>query len=202
MAEDKEKMEDGAEDTEGQKSKGGKKKLIILAAVALVVIAGAGAGAFFMLSGGKDGEDAAAEEAGEHSSAPATEHKPAKKSGGHGSSAKSSGGHGAGGAVAGDVYYHDLPEILVNLSSTSGVNHFLKMKLTLELGSEADVPLLERVLPRIIDDFQLYLRQLRMDDLSGAQSTQRLKEALLLRANQVAQPLEIKAVLFKEFLVQ
>lgn len=184
MAEEQENMEDQTEggEAEGEgegsgeeaEAKKGGSKLIIIIAAALVVLGGAGAGAFFMLSGGdKEAEEAAA-------AAAAEEAQP----------------------VVQDVFFYELPEILVNLSSSGTANRFLKMKVNLELKSEADVIMLEKVLPRIIDDFQLYLRQLRVEDLTGASGIQRLKEALLLRANQSAQPLEINAVLFKEILVQ
>ncbi|MFX9073467.1 flagellar basal body-associated FliL family protein, partial [Acinetobacter baumannii] len=60
----------------------------------------------------------------------------------------------------------------------------------------------QQTLPRIIDNFQVYLRELRLDDLKGSAGMYRLREELLLRVNMAAQPVKIKDVLFKEMLVQ
>jgi len=57
-------------------------------------------------------------------------------------------------------------------------------------------------MPRIIDNFQVYLRELRIDDLKGSAGMYRLREELLTRVNAAAQPAKINAVLFKEMLIQ
>ena len=61
---------------------------------------------------------------------------------------------------------------------------------------------LEAVMPRIIDNFQVYLRGLRIEDLQGAAGLQRLREELLLRVNAAAKGKHVRDVLFKEMLVQ
>jgi flagellar protein FliL len=58
------------------------------------------------------------------------------------------------------------------------------------------------VLPRIIDNFQVYLRELRVEDLKGSGGMYRLREELLLRVNAAVAPAKINDVLFKEMLVQ
>ena len=58
------------------------------------------------------------------------------------------------------------------------------------------------MLPRIIDNFQVYLRELRVEDLQGAQGVYRLKEELLVRVNAAARPTKINDVLISEMLVQ
>lgn len=98
--------------------------------------------------------------------------------------------------------FHDLPEMIVNLSSSTDESHFLKLKATLELVSEEEAKKLETVLPRVIDDFQVYLRELRPEDLQGSVGTYRLKQSLLMRANQSAYPVQITNVLVREMLVQ
>jgi flagellar FliL protein len=57
-------------------------------------------------------------------------------------------------------------------------------------------------MPRIIDNFQVYLRELRLDDLRGSAGIYRLREELLMRVNTAAQPVHVKDVLFREMLVQ
>jgi flagellar FliL protein len=57
-------------------------------------------------------------------------------------------------------------------------------------------------LPRIVDNFQVYLRELRVDDLQGSAGMYRLREELLRRVNLAVRPARVKDVLFKEMLVQ
>ena len=56
--------------------------------------------------------------------------------------------------------------------------------------------------PRIIDNFQVYLRELRVEDLRGSAGIYRLREELLARVNNAVHPTKVKDVLFKDMLVQ
>jgi flagellar protein FliL len=98
--------------------------------------------------------------------------------------------------------YLDLPEILVNLEPTGKQQRFLKTQISLEVGSNQDADALKKVLPRLIDQFQTYLRGLRVDDLHGSAGVYRLRQELLARFAEVAQPVEVRDVLFRELLVQ
>jgi len=98
--------------------------------------------------------------------------------------------------------FYDLPELLVNLSGVGRKPSFLKMSISLELENQIDVARLQSVMPRIIDNFQVYLRELRVEDLRGSAGMYRLREELLLRVNAAAAPARIVDVLFKEMLVQ
>jgi flagellar FliL protein len=98
--------------------------------------------------------------------------------------------------------FYDLPELLVNLSGAGRKASFLKMSISLELENQIDVARLQSVMPRIIDNFQVYLRELRIEDLRGSAGMYRLREELLLRVNASAAPARIVDVLFKEMLVQ
>ena len=105
-------------------------------------------------------------------------------------------------AEAGPSVYYELPEMLINLNSTGKKANFLKITVSLELDSAEAVHEVETVLPRIIDSFQVYLRELRIDDLRGSAGLYRLREELLLRVNAAVDPVQVKDVLFKEMLVQ
>lgn len=98
--------------------------------------------------------------------------------------------------------FYDLPEMLVNLNSIGRRPNYLKMQVSLEIGSDVDVTKLRDLGPRIVDNFQIYLRELRVDDLRGSAGLYRLREELLARVNVTVQPIKVKDVLFKEFLVQ
>jgi flagellar protein FliL len=157
------------------KKSGSKKKLIIIVAAVFLLAAG-GAGAF--MSGMLDGLMGSESEAEESAVARAEPEEP-----------------------AGGVFY-DLPEMLVNLSTSGKKLGFLKLRVALEVSDEEEKAALDSVQPRIIDSFQIYLRGLRMEDLNGSAGLYRLREELLLRVNSAAEPTKVKDVLFKEMLVQ
>jgi flagellar protein FliL len=100
------------------------------------------------------------------------------------------------------VVFLDMPDVLVNLSSTGGSERtqYLKVKVTLELPNEAMSAQIQPV--RLMDAFQTYLRELRPSDLDGSAGLYRLKEELTRRVNAAIAPSRINAVLFKEIVVQ
>jgi flagellar protein FliL len=97
----------------------------------------------------------------------------------------------------------DLPEVLVNLSSTgSDRTQYLKVKIVLELADQNLMQQIQPVMPRLMDTFQTYLRELRPTDLDGSAGLFRLKEELTRRVNASIAPNRVNAVLFKEIVVQ
>lgn len=166
--------ESDGEDEDGEGSpKGGKKKLIIIAVVVLVLVGGAAAAFFTGLLDPLLGGGAEEEEVYEE---------------------------GEGGPV-GAVFF-DLEELLVNLNTGGRKSQFLKIRVSLELERQTDVPKVEALMPRIVDNFQVYLRELRIDDLKGSAGMYRLREEMLMRVNAAVAPTRVSDVLFKEMLVQ
>jgi len=98
--------------------------------------------------------------------------------------------------------YYSLGDMIVNLSGEGKRPNYLKVKVTLELANEKDSQLMDLIKPRIVDNFQVYLRELRMEDLRGSAGMYRLREELLMRVTEAAQPIRIRDVLFQEMLVQ
>ena len=98
--------------------------------------------------------------------------------------------------------FYPLGDLLVNLSGEGKHPNFLKVKISLELADEKDLPLMDAIKPRIVDNFQVYLRELRIEDLRGSAGIYRLREELLLRVTEAAAPIRIRDVLFQEMLVQ
>lgn len=97
----------------------------------------------------------------------------------------------------------DLPDTLVNLSSVgSDRQQYLKVKIVLELPDQPMIAQVQPVLPRVMDAFQTYLRELRPTDLDGSAGLYRLKEELTRRVNASIAPSRVNAVLFKEIVVQ
>lgn len=97
--------------------------------------------------------------------------------------------------------YFDLPEILANLNDKSQRKPIIKLDVTLELAQDSDVDRAQNVLPRIIDDFQSYIRECRSSELAGSAGMSRLREALLARANVEMQPFRVSDLLFKEIII-
>ena len=104
-------------------------------------------------------------------------------------------------SAAGAVFY-DLPELMVNLNTGGRKSTFLKIRVSLELQKQEDIPKVEEMMPRIIDNFQVYLRELRIEDLKGSAGMYRLREELLTRVVAAAAPARVNDVLFKEMLIQ
>jgi flagellar FliL protein len=100
------------------------------------------------------------------------------------------------------TYYHELPTMLVNLNNSGGDKGFLKLTVSLALNNPSAKQQIKTVTPRIVDSFQVYLRELRVSDLEGSAGMQRLREELLLRVNNTVEDARVKDVLFKEMLVQ
>lgn len=164
----------------GTKDGGGKKKLLMIL-IPLLLIVGAAAGAYFT-----GFADPLLKMFQKDPNAPPAASK---------SSAKSDG-------VEQPAVFYDLPEILVNLNSSGRKQNFLKIRISLELESPLDTVKVDAVMPRIIDNFQVYLRELRIEDLQGSAGLLRLREELLTRVNSSVKPAKVNDVLFKEMLVQ
>jgi flagellar FliL protein len=102
----------------------------------------------------------------------------------------------------GPKIYYNLPEMVVNLSSRDKRSQYLKLKVSLEAPNQMVLKALNPIMPRVLDMFQLYLRELRSSDLEGSAGIYRLKEELLRRINLELHPHKITRVLFNEIIVQ
>ena len=195
----KETTEASDGDVEPIEEGGGKLKKIIMIAVPLVLLLGGGAGLYF--SGMLDkllGKEEVTAEGEEH--AEGDGHGDAAAEGEHGKKEGESGGHGESEHAVGAVFMK-IPDLIVNLTS-AGQPRYLRLSIQLELESEEDMKKVEAVLPRVVDQFQTYLRELRVDDLRGSKGIYRLQMELLARVNAAAAPVEVKDVLFQEILIQ
>ena len=201
MAEEEDQVEEnaaeGGEEGEGGAEGGDKKKLILFIALPILLLAGIGAGLYF--SGMLDsllGKNAAQEQtAGEEGGHGSDTKKEASSGGEHG------GGHGEEGAGASDAFL-EIPTMIVNLDSQDENPRYLRLTVQLELKDPSQKEEVQAVMPRVVDQFQTYLRELRVSDLRGSAGLYRLQIELLRRVNQAAYPVEIKNVLFQEILIQ
>lgn len=221
MADDDAKTEDTDEETPAKKKVAGKTIVLFVIIPVLLIMIG-GLSAALLLSGGKekpvevahaedDAHDDGHGEKDDGHDKKKDDH--GKKDDGHGKKDGYGGDtHGDGPkresgtlqvGYAGDPSYYIMPDILVNLSSTEGDRQlFLKLKLTLEAEDPemfSDIP---KLLPRITDQYQMFLRELRVDDLNGSAGGYQLRTELLRRINLAISPSRVDAVLIEEMLVQ
>lgn len=97
----------------------------------------------------------------------------------------------------------DVPEVLVNLANTPGERvQYLKVRIVLEVKDQPLVAQIQPTMPRVMDLFQTYMRELRPGDLNGSVGLFRLKEELTRRVNAAISPNQVNAVLFKEIIIQ
>ena len=181
-------MADGnadAADGGGKKKLAGKKLVLFIALPLLLLLAGGGAAAYFLMSGGDEHAEVA--EGGE---------------GGHGDGGDKAAQGGEPLSDLDQVVFLDLPEILVNLNGGGKQANYLKVNVALEVNGPESVKTINAVLPRVVDSFNVYLRELRLEDLSGSAGMVRLKEELLARINTSVGGTMVRDVLFKEMLVQ
>lgn len=179
-----------------KKKLAGKTLVLFIILPALLILGAGGGAAFFLLK----------PKAEVHADAG---HGKEKSKKGHGKEKEKKGGHGSADAESGPVvtegdgvYYVALPQMLINFSTDDGRPAFLKLRVTLEAPDEDVAYAVEPELPRIMDQFQGFLRELRMDDISGSAGTARLRLELLRRVNLAIAPAQMNAVLIEEMLVQ
>ncbi|MFN6953944.1 MAG: flagellar basal body-associated FliL family protein [Acetobacteraceae bacterium] len=95
-----------------------------------------------------------------------------------------------------------MPDITTNLAAPGRRAVFIRLKARLEVNGQQDAAAVTAAMPRIVDLFQTYLREMRPEELRGSAGTQRLREELVARANLVAAPARVVDVLFQEIIVQ
>ncbi len=98
--------------------------------------------------------------------------------------------------------FFDMPDIVANLSVSGRRASYIKLRSKLELARPEDAGPLQAAMPRLLDLFTTYLRELRPEELRGSAGTQRLREELIARANLVAPPARVTDILFTELLLQ
>ncbi|WP_159710225.1 flagellar basal body-associated FliL family protein [Geminicoccus flavidas] len=174
-----------------EKAGGGRGKLMMFGLIGLLALAGAGGAGAYLMGLFSTAPPAAAAALPDPAAGTTEEVAPTPAAGEHDAA-----------PAAPKVIFVDLPDVLVNLSSDSKRMRFLKLRLAVEVSSQATADTVVQYTPRIMDSFQLYLRSLTVDDLGGPSALHRLKQEMLARINLALDPGRIDDVLFKEMLVQ
>lgn len=95
-----------------------------------------------------------------------------------------------------------LEEMTVTLSNPGGKRTYLVLEVQLELEDETAIPVVERLQPKIISEFTIFLRELRPEELSGSDGAYLVQEELYRRVSQVVAPVVVKDLLLVKMLVQ
>lgn len=106
-------------------------------------------------------------------------------------------------AAAAHTFTFNLPPMTVNLNTDDGsAPGFMKLTVALEVADEEVMLEIQPRMAKVVDAFQVYLRELRKTDLEGSAGIYRLKEELRRRVNIAIFPAQVDSILFKEILVQ
>ena len=148
------------------------RRLIIIAAAALIVMLVGGAALYFFVFAGRGADTTAKAQADAAAAVP-------------------------------DTFIFNLPTMTVNLNDDGAAgDQFLKLTVALEVANEGVMKDIQPRMAKVVDAFQVYLRELRKSDLEGSEGIYRLKEELRRRVNVAIFPSQIDGILFKEILVQ
>jgi flagellar protein FliL len=92
----------------------------------------------------------------------------------------------------------------ISLAAAGGEDRqaFLKLKVALEVADDEVAKLVTPLVPRVVDNFQVFMRELRPSDIEGSAGLYRLKEEMMRRVNVAVYPHKVDAILFRELLVQ
>lgn len=98
--------------------------------------------------------------------------------------------------------YVEVPAMVVNLRSSDGRAHLLKLHVMLVAADAGRSEALKAKMPLYLDALQPFLRELRPDDLNGSAAVFRMKEEMLARANDTMGSGMVRDVLIQDLVQQ
>ncbi|MCE2891843.1 MAG: flagellar basal body-associated FliL family protein [Hyphomonadaceae bacterium] len=201
---------EGADGAEGEEGGGGKKKLagkqliLFIVLPAILLLGGGGAAAYFLVfakkpaavadAKGEKGKEDEKKKKDEKKKEKGKDEKGGDKKDGEGGIKLAEGPNGEG--------FLTLPDLIVNIATADSRPAYLKLRLTLQAKDMETAETIEPLLPRILDQYTGFLRELRMEDIAGSAGYSRLQLELLKRVNLAIAPAQVDAVLIEEMLVQ
>ena len=203
MADDPEENEDEEGGEAKAKPKMGMLKLGLFIGLPAIILLLAGVAGFMMFAGGGDDEPVMEAVLDDHGQPVLDEH-----------------GQPVMAAVAGDAhgeaeeeheaqaYFFPLRDadgaedpIITNIRSVDGRPVTVMLKITLESSNPDFGQVVDAHIDPIMDQFIMFLRELREDDLYGSAGMHRVRLELLRRVNLAIEPEYADAVLIQEFMI-
>lgn len=186
--------------SDGKKKMAGKQLVLFVILPAILLLGGGGAAAYFLVF---KKPPAAAEAASKAKAEKKSKDKKQEGSKGDksdkGGEKQESGGIKVSEGPNGEGFL-TMSDIVVNMSTADGRPAFLKLKLTLQAKDMETIEAVQPLLPRILDQYNGFLRELRMEDVAGSAGYARIQMELLKRVNLAVAPAQIDAVLIEEML--
>tara|TARA_R110000868_G_scaffold32400_1_gene117824 strand:- start:6895 stop:7512 length:618 start_codon:yes stop_codon:yes gene_type:complete len=203
MADDPEENEDEDGGEAKAKPKMGMLKLGLFIGLPAIILLLAGVAGFMMFAGGS-GDEVVMEAVLDEHGAPVLDS--------HGQpvmAAVAADGHGAPEPEhEAQAYFFPLRNadgeedpIITNIRSTDGRPVTVMLKITLESSNADFGQVVEAHIDPIMDQFIMFLRELREDDLYGSAGMHRVRLELLRRVNLAIEPEHADAVLIQEFMI-
>jgi flagellar FliL protein len=190
-----------------KKKLAGKQLILFIVAPAVLLLGGGGAAAYFLVFAKKPAEAVELDKDGkpiakDKKDAKKDEKKKEKKEAKGGEGKDGEGGMKMAEGPNGEAFL-TLPDILVNVATPDQQRPaYLKLRLTLQVKDAETADAISPALPRILDQYTGFLREMRMEDVSGSAGYARLQMELLKRVNLAVAPAQVDAVLVEEMLVQ
>ncbi len=105
-------------------------------------------------------------------------------------------------APTSESIFLELKEIVADLKVPRGSRAFIRIRITLDIGSKEERDWINSIKPRILDAAQVFLRQKSYDELAGKEATEKTRSELLEVVNEAVKPARVNGLLFREFLVR
>tara|TARA_R110000744_G_scaffold220833_3_gene339752 strand:+ start:75232 stop:75855 length:624 start_codon:yes stop_codon:yes gene_type:complete len=200
MADDPEENEEEDGGEAKAKPKMGMLKLGLFIGLPAIILLLAGVAGFMMFAGG--GDEPAMEALLDEHGAPVLDD--------HGQPVMAAAGAHAEAEVAHEAqaYYFPLRDadgaedpIITNIRSVDGRPVTVMLKITLESSNPDFGQVVDAHIDPIMDQFIMFLRELREDDLYGSAGMNRVRLELLRRVNLAIEPEYADAVLIQEFMI-
>jgi flagellar FliL protein len=100
----------------------------------------------------------------------------------------------------GPLVYYDFPDVIADLKGDDGRARYVKLGIVVEVPDDLR-PRLDASRAAIIDALHAFLREQRAADLVGEAGAERVRAALTSIINEALAPGEVKAVLFRQFIL-
>lgn len=198
MADDVEENEDEEDGEAKAKPKMGLVKLGLFIGLPAIILLLAGVAGFMMFAGG--GEEAAQVAMLDEHGEPVLDD--------HGQPVMAAAPAAAEPEHEAQAYYFPLRNadgaedpIITNIRSTDGRPVTVMLKITLESSDPEFGQVIDAHIDPIMDQFIMFLRELREDDLYGSAGMHRVRLELLRRVNLAIEPEHADAVLIQEFMI-
>jgi flagellar protein FliL len=199
MADDPEENEDEDGGEPKAKPKMGLIKLGLFIGLPAIILLLAGVAGFMMFAGGGEEEAAQVAMLDEHGEPVLDEHGQPVMTEAHAAAEPE---HEA------QAYFFPLRNadgaedpIITNIRSTDGRPVTVMLKITLESSNAEFGQIVDAHIDPIMDQFIMFLRELREDDLYGSAGMHRVRLELLRRVNLAIEPEHADAVLIQEFMI-